>query len=310
MLNAEVKVEGGRLKTEIEVKVEDRRSISSVTVYERIADARQALVRAGLTVENARLDAEVLARHALGWDRARLLSDGRDPMPADVHHRFSALIARRATREPVAFITGHREFWGLDFDVSPDVLIPRPETELIVEAVCERRADSDVRTIVDVGTGSGCLAIVLAREFEQASVLATDISPAALDMAARNASRHHVDRRVMFVLGDLLEPVKGPVDVIVSNPPYVPSGVELSPDIVRYEPPVALYSGLDGLTLVKRLVTSVRSCLADDGLFVMEFGFGQDEQVRVFAREAGWRDVTIKEDLQGIPRVAVMSKLA
>jgi release factor glutamine methyltransferase len=279
------------------------------SVHERIDDARQALVRAGLTVESARIDAEVLARHALGWDRARLLADGRDPMPADVDQRFSALIERRATREPVAFITGHREFWGLDFDVSPDVLIPRPETELIVEAVCERRGHrEDVGTIADVGTGSGCLAIVLAREFPGARVLAIDISAAALAVAAKNAARHQVGRRVTFVRGDMLDPVQGPVDVIISNPPYVPAAVELSQDIVRFEPAVALYSGQDGLTLVKRLVTSARSRLADEGLFVMEFGFGQDEQVQAFALEAGWRDVAIKEDLQGIPRVAVMTK--
>jgi release factor glutamine methyltransferase len=279
------------------------------SVHERIDDARQALVRAGLTVESARIDADVLARHALGWDRARLLADGRDPMPADVDQRFSALIERRATREPVAFITGHREFWGLDFDVSPDVLIPRPETELIVEAVCERRGRrEDVGTIADVGTGSGCLAIVLAREFPGARVLAIDISAAALAVAAKNAARHQVGRRVTFIRGDMLDPVLGPVDVIISNPPYVPAAVELSQDIVRFEPAVALYSGQDGLTLVKRLVTSAQSRLADEGLFVMEFGFGQDEQVQAFALEAGWRDVAIKEDLQGIPRVAVMTK--
>jgi release factor glutamine methyltransferase len=279
------------------------------SVHERIDDARQALVRAGLTVESARIDADVLARHALGWDRARLLADGRDPMPADVDQRFSALIERRATREPVAFITGHREFWGLDFDVSPDVLIPRPETELIVEAVCERRGRrEDVGTIADVGTGSGCLAIVLAREFLDARVLAIDISAAALAVAAKNAARHQVGRRVTFIRGDMLDPVLGPVDVIISNPPYVPAAVELSQDSVRFEPAVALYSGQDGLTLVKRLVTSAQSRLADEGLFVMEFGFGQDEQVQAFALEAGWRDVAIKEDLQGIPRVAVMTK--
>jgi len=131
---------------------------------------------------------------------------------------------------------------------------------------------------------------------------------AALAVAATNASRHGVDRRVTFVRGDLLEPVQGPVDVIVSNPPYVPAGVELSPDIVRFEPSVALYSGHDGLTLVKRLVGCVASRLAPDGLFVTEFGFGQDEEVVAFARAAGWRDVGIKEDFQGIPRVAVMRK--
>lgn len=279
------------------------------SVHEHIADARAALVRAGLTPENARIDAEVLARHALGWDRARLVADGRDPMPADVGVRFAALIERRATHEPVAFITGQREFWGLDFAVSPDVLIPRPETELIVEAVCERRRNrAGVRTIVDVGTGSGCLAIALAREFPDARVVATDISAAALAVAARNAARHGVDRRVTFVRGDLLEPVQGPVDVIVSNPPYVPAGVELSPDIVRFEPSVALYSGHDGLTLVKRLVGCAASRLAPDGLFVTEFGFGQDDEVVAFARAAGWRDVAIKEDFQSIPRVAAMIK--
>ena len=280
-----------------------------ISVHERIADARQALLRAGLTVEDARLDAEVLARHALGWDRARLVADGRDPMPADVDREYSALIERRATREPVAFITGRREFWGLDFDVSPDVLIPRPETELIVEAACDRLSRRDaVRTIVDVGTGSGCLAIALAREFPDARVLAIDISAAALGVATRNAERHGVDRRVTFVRADLLESVQGPVDLVVANPPYVPSGVELSPDIVRYEPAIALYSGTDGLTLVKRLVSSVRPRLADGGLFVVEFGLGQDDEVDTLARDAGWQEIEIRDDLQGIPRVAVMTK--
>jgi release factor glutamine methyltransferase len=279
------------------------------SVHERIADARQALLRAGLTVEDARLDAEVLARHALGWDRARLVADGRDPMPADVDREYSALIERRATREPVAFITGRREFWGLDFDVSPAVLIPRPETELIVEAACDRLSRRDaVRTIVDVGTGSGCLAIALAREFPDARVLAIDISAAALGVATRNAERHGVDRRVTFVRGDLLDSVQGPVDLVVANPPYVPSGVELSPDIVRFEPAIALYSGSDGLTLVKRLVSSVRPRLADGGLFVVEFGLGQDDEVDTLARDAGWQEIEIREDLQGIPRVAVMTK--
>ena len=281
---------------------------NAASVHEHIADARQTLERAGLTAADARLDAEVLARHVLDWDRARLVADGREPMPADAGARYAGVIERRATREPVAFITGRREFWGLEFEVSPDVLIPRPETELIVEAVCERRDRGlDVRTIVDVGTGSGCLAVALARECQDARVLATDVSPTALAVAARNATRHQVDRRVTLVLGDLLDPVKGPVDVIVSNPPYVPSGVELSPDIVRFEPSVALYSGHDGLTLVKRLVRSARSRLAPGGLFVVEFGLGQDDEVRASALEAGWSDVTLRPDLQGIPRVAVMT---
>ena len=277
-----------------------------MTVHEHIAVARVALERAGLTAVDARLDAEVLARHALGWDRAQLVADGREPMPAEAGDRYTGLIERRASREPVAFITGRREFWGLEFEVSPDVLIPRPETELIVEAVRDRRDSEAVTTIVDVGTGSGCLAVVLAQEYPQARVVATDISVAALAVARRNARRHGVDDRVTFVAGDLLDAVRAPVDVIVSNPPYVPATVELAPEIVTFEPSVALYSGDDGLTLLARLVADARTRLRDAGLFVVEFGFGQDEDILAFARDAGWQRVEIIADLQGIPRTAVM----
>jgi len=279
------------------------------SVHQRIAEARQTLVRAGLAPADAARDADVLARHALGWERAHLVARGREPAPDGFDERFAALIQRRADREPVAFITGNREFWGLDFEICRDVLIPRPETELIVEAACEmRRERIDIHRIVDVGTGSGCLAVALAIEFPAARVLATDISGAALAIAARNAKRHDVDRRLTFVRADLLDAVAGPVDLIVSNPPYVPSAVALSPEIVRFEPSVALYSGEDGLSSLERLIASARSRLASGGLFVVEFGFGQDECVHTFAKAGGWRDVTIKEDLQGIPRVAVMAR--
>jgi release factor glutamine methyltransferase len=278
------------------------------SVYDRIAEARRTLVGAGLNAPDAAIDAEVLARHALGWDRARLLAYGRDRAPQGFAEQFTPLIERRARHEPVAFITGHREFWGLDFEVSHDVLIPRPETELIIEGVCERRGgDARVRRIVDVGTGSGCLAIVLAREFPDARVIATDISAAALAIAAKNAARHSAAGSIMFVETDLLDAISGPIDVIVSNPPYVPSNVQLSPDIVNFEPAVALYSGIEGLSALECLIASARACVADDGLLVVEFGFGQDDRVEALAAQAGWRDVSLKEDLQGIPRVAVMS---
>jgi release factor glutamine methyltransferase len=276
------------------------------SLHERIAEARDALVRAGLAPADAAIDAEVLARHALDWDRARLLARGREPSPPGFDEQFRALIARRAAREPVAMITGHREFWGLEFAVSPDVLIPRPESELIVEAVCEFGVSRTIRRIVDVGTGSGCLAVALAHEFPAARILATDISPAALRVAAANVARHHVSRQVSCVCSHLLDAVAGPVDVIVSNPPYVPDGVRLSPDIVRYEPAVALYSGVDGLFVLERLIAAVKSCLAERGVFVVEFGFGQEDAVLSLAAAAGWSRVTIKHDLQEIPRVAVM----
>jgi release factor glutamine methyltransferase len=277
------------------------------SVYDYLAGARDALVRAGLAPADAAFDAEVLARHALGWDRARLVVDGRSAAPPGFGDRFHDLIARRSRREPVAFIVGHREFWGLDFEVSPDVLIPRPETEMIVEAACARRPErSDVRRIIDVGTGSGCLAVTLAREFPAARVVATDISPAALAVAQRNAARYARDR-VTFVRTDLLDAVAGPVDLIVSNPPYVPSGAALSHDVVRFEPATALYGGVDGLALLRRLIASARTRVADGGLFIVEFGYGQDDAVGDLAAAAGWRDVQFEHDLQSIPRIAVLS---
>jgi release factor glutamine methyltransferase len=279
------------------------------SVYEHIAEARQALIGAGLKPADAALDAEVLARHALGWDRARLLADGRDGAPLAFAPRYARLVERRARREPVAFITGHREFWGLDFQVTRDVLIPRPETELIVEAICSRHPDrTSALRVLDIGTGSGCLAIALATEFPRARVIATDISRAALAVATRNAVRHGVSGRVRFVRGNLLDPIAGPVDVIVSNPPYVPSNVQLSPDIMRFEPAVALFSGVDGLTALERVIASARSRMVQGGALAVEFGFGQDDRVAEIAAEAGWRDVIIESDLQGIPRIAIMQR--
>jgi release factor glutamine methyltransferase len=261
-----------------------------------------------LSADSAALDSEVLARHALGWDRARLLANGRDEEPAGFPAHYQTLIDRRSRHEPVAFITGVREFWGLEFEVSPAVLIPRPETELIVEAVCERFPDRDrVSRIVDVGTGSGCLSVVLAREFPRARVTAIDISDGALSVARRNTVRHSVPDRVAFVRGDLLGAVAGPVDVIVSNPPYVPSAARLSLDIARFEPAVALFSGEDGLLALHALIESAAARLSDSGLLVVEFGFGQSDAVALHADRAGWRSVALKDDLQGIPRVAVLS---
>jgi release factor glutamine methyltransferase len=278
------------------------------SLQERIAEARHRLVRAGLTPADAALDAEVLARHALGWDRARLLTSGREPTPAGFDERFDALIERRAVREPVAFITGRREFWGLEFEVSPAVLIPRPETELIVEAACEMLPRRDrVRRIVDVGTGSGCLAVALAREFPASHVLAIDLSEAALEIARKNVATH-APGRVTLIRADLLHAAAGPVELIVANPPYVSSTVGLAPEIVRFEPAMALFAAdHQGLDVLRKLIGSARPLLSDGGLFVVEFGFGQDDQVRALAAAAGWPSVAFKEDLQGIPRVAAMS---
>jgi release factor glutamine methyltransferase len=275
------------------------------TLDERLAQARHTLVAAGIKPDDAALDADVLARHVLGWTRASLLVYGRDPVPSGFEERFAAALDRRAAREPVAYITGVREFWTRDFEVDRNVLIPRPETELIVEAVIER--DQDRPRILDVGTGSGCLAVTFAAELPHAQVVATDVSIAAIAVARRNAERHGVSARVLFVLTNLLDGLPGSFNIIVSNPPYIARASELPPDVIQYEPHGALYGGEDGLEAIRVLIRGARAHLADGGLFVVEFGFGQAEQVRELAGNAGWKHIEIRKDLQGIERTAVLS---
>jgi release factor glutamine methyltransferase len=280
-------------------------------LHERLAEARSTLVQAGIASEDATLDAEVLARHVLDCDRATLLTRSHDPLPSAFDRLFQALVARRANREPLAYIVGHREFWGLDFDVTPAVLIPRPETELIVEeALTVLPARDAARHIVDVGTGSGCLAVTLAVEFPAARVMATDTSHEALAIAYRNADRHNVLGRIAFLHADLLQHVAGPADLIVSNPPYVPEGDRpaLQPEVAQYEPPAALYAGADGLEVIRRLFDSAHALAAPGGWLLVEFGFGQEAAVREAAQRAGWTVARIRGDLQGIPRVAVLRR--
>jgi release factor glutamine methyltransferase len=280
-------------------------------LHERLSEARATLIRAGIDADEAALDAEMLARHVLDCDRATLLTRARDPLPSAFNRLFDTLVARRADREPMAYIVGHREFWGLEFDVSPAVLIPRPETELIVEEAlaCLPRRDP-VREIADVGTGSGCLAVTLAVEFPSARVTATDVSTRALEIAYRNAERHNVTARLAFVETDLLEDVDGRFELIVSNPPYVPASDEpaLQPEVGRYEPAIALFGGNDGLVLIQRLLTSAPDRLAPGGWLIVEFGFGQESAVREAAEQTGWTVARIRTDLQAIPRVAVLRR--
>ncbi len=282
------------------------------SLFERLAEARRDLADAGIRPDEAALGAEVLARHVLGWDRAVLLAHVQDPVPADFEARFAPLLARRAAREPVAYIIGHKEFWGLDLEVTTDVLIPRPETEVLVEeAIALARAHANCRRIIDVGTGSGCIAIALALEVLGAEIVATDSSAAALAVARRNALRHKVDGRITFMQTDLVADVDEPAELIVSNPPYVPdSDAEgLQPEVAIYEPAVALFGGDgDGLDVIRRLFQAASRHVADEGYLVIEFGFAQDEQVQEAAIQNGWRVAHIRSDLQGIPRVAVLRR--
>jgi|SRR5436190_1537793 len=281
------------------------------TIHFRVAAAREKLRAAGIPDDEADLDARLLAEHVLGWDTARFFSTAAaDPEPAGFADRFEALVARRAARAPISYIVGRQEFWGLSFEVSPSVLVPRPETELIVEIALEaidaRRGAST--KVADVCTGSGCIAIALACERQSTSFVATDTSESALNLARRNAAAHGVDRRVRFVNADVLERVDGPFDMIVANPPYVRDGdrATLQPEVRDYEPPQALFAGSDGLRVIRRLVPEAATRLEADGMLVFEIGFGHAEAVEhLISSTEGLRMVGLRRDLQGIPRAAV-----
>ena len=281
-----------------------------VTLHEHVARARTQLRQAGIAPPEADLDARVLAALALGWDQTRLVLAARDEPPADFERQYAALVGRRTAREPLAYITGQQEFWGLPIRVSPAVLIPRPETELLVEAALERFPDRAAPlTAADVCTGSGCVAVALASEYPSASILATDVSNAALTVARDNARLNDVAGRVTFLAADLLDGAASGFDVIVSNPPYVPEGDRpgLPPEVRDHEPTVALFAGADGLAAIQRLVQSAADHLRPGGILVFEFGFGQAAAVEsLIARTPSLTMLEIKRDLQGIPRAAVV----
>jgi release factor glutamine methyltransferase len=285
-----------------------------MTVQTHILRARDRLAQAGLPQAEADLDARLLARHVLGWDAARLLTDQREEAPPDFGRRYDEAVARRARREPVAYITRVREFWGIPFEVSADVLVPRPETELLVEEAVTALRDSSQwgsaggGVVVDVGTGSGCIAVSLAREAPGALVIGTDVSAAALRVARRNAARFAPDGRIRFVRTDLLTGLAVRADVVVSNPPYVADGDApgLAPEVGGHEPRGALFGGPDGLGVIRRLLDQAASRLRPGGRLLFEFGFGQGDVVEeLISADGRYTIVGIRRDLQGIPRAAV-----
>ena len=281
------------------------------TIREIVAAASDQLRGAGVTT-SANLDARLLAQHVLGWDTARLLARAGEAAPAQFAATYEPLVARRAAREPLAYITGHREFFGLEFEVTPDVLIPRPETEIIVEAVLSSMPTSQLFTMIDACTGCGNIAVAVAKQRHNARVVATDVSPAALEVARRNAARHEVETRVMFMQADLFEEVAGPVDVVTANPPYVPerSAPGLQPEVGQYEPHCALFGGSDGLQMVGRVVREAPALLRPGGLLIFEFGLGQEVEVEQLVNQSSALAlVDVKRDLQGIARTAVTKRI-
>jgi len=277
-------------------------------------------LRAG-AVPSHTLAAELLLMHVLAQDRTWLYSNPEAPITSADAERYFALVARRIAGEPTQYLTGKQEFWGLDFEVTPWVLIPRPETEHVIEVSLEllgprgftirldTGAPMPALRIADVGTGSGCLAVALAHDLPHARVFATDISPAALTVAARNAARHGVSDRISFLETNLLDGLgrePAPFDLIVSNPPYVArnDAATLPREVRDHEPHAALFGGPTGVEIYERLIEQAGSLLGADGILVLELGFDSADHVRAMvAGNSAWTGVTITNDLAGIPRV-------
>jgi len=285
-----------------------------VTLREKIGVARARLVAAGIDNGEAGRDAALLARHVLGWDRARLLTSDDQAATAEFIATFDPLIERRARREPVAYIRGTQEFWNRQFMVTPAVLIPRPETELIIEELLVRlpgNLPAKPRRIADIGTGSGCLAVTAAAERPYVEVTATDISEPALRVAHENAAAHGVSDRIAFRESAYLTGAEGKFDFILSNPPYVTEREyqSLAPEVREYEPATALVAGEDGFRDIEQIVDLGTFYLAPGGTMLIEIGYEQaDAVVDMVAGFPALRLVAISNDLQNIPRVAVIER--
>ncbi len=285
-------------------------------------------------VPSPRMNAEILLMFTLGCDRAHLYGHPERELTNEEQSRYDDALAQRSQGIPTQYITGHQEFWGMDLMVSPAVLIPRPETEHVIEKVLELVAANESRTgetplapqtnlilerrasspatplhIIDVGTGSGCIALALAKEFSEAEIHATDISPDALEIAEANAARHELEQRIQLHETDLLAGMeRNAFDFVVSNPPYVGESEEeqVQLEVRKFEPRSAVFAGPRGLETIERLVPQAREVLKHGGWLVMEISGTIAKQVRELL--AGWDNVQITNDLQGIPRVASAQK--
>jgi release factor glutamine methyltransferase len=268
-------------------------------------------LRDGPYPERAALDSEVLLLHALERDRIWLMTHRSQGMPEEAGKRFSESIKRRLAGEPIQYITGETEFYGLPFRVTQDVLIPRPETEHLVETVIAFAAQFSKPRIVDIGTGSGAIAISLAHKLQDSQITAIDISGEALAVARQNSKLNSVDETIRFLRGDLLAPVTTErFEIIASNPPYVPSADRdsLSVEVRDHEPALALFAGEDGLAIYRRLIPAAYAQLVSRGFLALEIGYGQQEAIRALLGESGFAEIEFLPDLQQIPRVASARK--
>jgi release factor glutamine methyltransferase len=263
-------------------------------------------------VGSPRLNAEVLLRFVLGVDRAYLYAHPERDLIGKEEDRYDEALAQRATGMPAQYITGHQEFWGLDFVVSPTVLIPRPETEHLVETVVELAREVATPKLVDVGTGSGCVALALAHELPEADIYAVDISAEALEIARANASRLQLDGRVHLLQSDVMRGLAGvqDFDFVVSNPPYVgfDEADKVQRSVREFEPRVAVFAGEQGLDVIVPLIEQAHTALKPGSWLAMEIGYSMRDAVVNLLRPTMWEDLRVVPDLQGIPRVVAARK--
>ena len=296
-----------------------QQSPPNVQLRKLLAEAETRLTDHG--VDPARLDAETLLAHTLMIERTRLLARLSSPISPVEQEIFQHLIERRSQREPLAYITGKREFWSREFFVTPAVLIPRPETEFLVETTLQLVAQANANVsqspmrILDIGTGSGCIAVTLAKELPSAELWAVDLSSAALSIAAKNAQHHGVDTRIRFLQGDLFSSLNEDLffDIIVSNPPYIPRGdlAALQQEVRDWEPQTALDGGKDGLAFYRRLVSESSARLRASGWLIMELGAGQYSTVLHFIQaRSDFQESFCMQDYAGFDRVVAMRSCA
>jgi release factor glutamine methyltransferase len=282
----------------------------SNSIRSAITEGARALDAAG--VNEARKEAASLMSYALESDRTFVIAHAEDELNELRLQTFRSLITRRARREPSQYLTGHQEFFNLDFEVTPDVLIPRTETEIIVEAALDVCRDLQTPFIADIGAGSGCIVISLLHELRDARALATDLSLKALRVAQRNAKRHNVNDRLTLVQADGFATARDDhqFSLIVSNPPYITEHefADLQPEVRDYEPRTALVSGEDGLAHIRMLLRDAPSHLMRGGFFIFEIGFGQRDAVERLVDQELWDVIEVRKDLQNIPRTFMLQK--
>ncbi len=285
---------------------------TGLTIAAAVVEAAQVLRRAG--VPEARREAASLLEHVTGRDRTFLITSAETTLAPEDVSRLRRLVERRAAGEPLQYITGHQEFYKLDFEVTPDVLIPRPETELLVETALDLLDEMESPALIlDVGTGSGCIAVSLLHEQADARAIGIDISERALRVASRNAARAGVDERLRLLAADgfnALDPSSARFDLIVSNPPYVAEDAvdALQREVRDHEPRLALTPGGDGLSVIRALLADAPRFLKPGGHLLVEIGFDQHEAVERLVDPRIWRLLAIHKDLQGIPRTVALRK--